>query len=82
MVAELGFDQFLKYLRDLGSKHTMSMLINRNINETNQILTVDVIEARWMLDKLVRCSLMDEMNLAELVAKRVKKSCEVNFIEL
>jgi hypothetical protein len=82
VVAELGFDQFLKYLRDLGSKHTMSMLINRNINETNQILTVDVIEARWMLDKLVRCSLMDEMNLAELVAKRVKKSCEVNFIEL
>lgn len=82
MVAELGFDQFLKYLRDLGSKHTMSMLINRNINETTQILTVDVIEARWMLDKLVRCSLMDEMNLAELVAKRVKKSCEVNFIEL
>ena len=82
MVAELGFNQFLKYLRDLGSKHTMSMLINRNINETNQILTVDVIEARWMLDKLVRCSLMDEMNLAELVAKRVKKPCEVNFIEL
>jgi len=82
VVAELGFDQFLKYLRDLGSKHTMSMLINRNINETTQILTVDVIEARWMLDKLVRCSLMDEMNLAELVAKRVKKSCEVNFIEL
>ena len=82
MVTDLGFDQYLKYLRDLGSKHTLKMLVARNINEAHQILTVDIIEARWMLDKLVRCSLMDEMNLAELVVKRVKAFAQLSFIDL
>jgi len=76
-----GFTEWISFLTNNPGFNGMTLFLKqKNIEQIEGLQSVDKVEARFMLDYLVRCSSLEEMTFADLTHRLVVESNVVKEI--